>query len=100
MRVKAIVALRDFDELSEETQWHHRREIASDVFQKYRNGEALPANLCTKIGSVVDDDSYMIPIVEQIAHFKDIKDICRNFYYAESGIRLHPDEIEHIVITP
>jgi len=96
MKVKAIVAIMDFDDLSEETQWEHRREIASDVFKKYRNGGILKGDFHRKIKSIVDDDATTIPISEQIAHLKEIIGICRNFYYTKLGTRLHPSEIEYI----
>ena len=97
MKAKAIITIVDFDELSEETQWEHRRELASDLFKKYRHGDVLPEDLCRKIESIVDDDTTTIPIVEQIAHFKEVMDICRNYYYTKTGTRLHHDDIEHLI---
>jgi len=97
VKAKAIIAIMDFDELSEERQWEFRRKHASELFHAYRRGGLFSERLERKIKSIVDGDDVLIPITEQIAHLNEVKENCQGSYYTGTGTRIHPLDVEYII---
>jgi len=98
MKLKVLMTLVHFDDLPIGIQWSHRKEIASDLFQKYRNRELDSIHLNAKIHCIAENDDVLLPIAEQIAHLNEVKNICRNYYYTEeNGVRLESIDIEYII---